>query len=191
MVSLKKLRSTIHVSGAAIILLNRALGPSFTLSLIAAVSILYLVSEALRARGRGLPLFFEVTMLAATKEEKMAPALKPLYYALGIAFSILIFPRAIEDLAIIMLTVGDGLAGAFGRLFGRIPIPYNKRKTVEGSLLGFSFAFLSAAFLAPVEAALVGAVAGALTESLGKLEDNLLVPLSSGAVAWLFTLLIR
>lgn len=185
------MRLAIHVSGAATIALNRALGSPVTLSLIAAVSVLYLASEALRARGRRFPLFFDVTMLAATREEKTAPALKPIYYALGIASSILIFPRGVENLAIITLTVGDGLAGAFGRLFGKTPIPYNERKTVEGSLFGFSLAFLLAAFFVPVEAALVGAVAGALAESLGKLEDNLLVPLSSGAAAWLLTSLIR
>ncbi|MEM2969848.1 MAG: hypothetical protein QXR63_02815, partial [Candidatus Bathyarchaeia archaeon] len=64
---------------------------------------------------------------------------------------------------------------------GNKQIPYNKIKYVEGTISGFTFAFLgSTLFVHPFKALIASAV-GMFIESLPlPLNDNLAIPLSSG-----------
>lgn len=101
-----------------------------------------------------------------------------------------------------MLAFGDGMSALVGRAVGRSPIPWNRRKTWEGSGAGFLAALVGAylvvawysfatgesyspATLSVVLAA--GAAAAMTAESLPRGEDNVTVPLSAGVAmmaAW-------
>ncbi|MBS7655597.1 hypothetical protein KEJ50_03755 [Candidatus Bathyarchaeota archaeon] len=173
-------RSIIHLSGFSIIFLRMYFGLFFTLTLIAIISIAYAFSEFLRLKKKS-SLLIKLTIKAARDEEKKSFIIKPIYYAIGIVLSLILFPSSIGNSAIAILTVGDSLAGLSGSTLGKTPIPYNKNKTIEGSLIGFSIAFLAASLFSPLEVALIGAFAGALMESCNKsIEDNLSIPLVSG-----------
>lgn len=159
------------------------------LTLIAIISIAYVFSEFLRLKKKNF-LLIKLTIKAARDEEKNGFIIKPIYYAVGIGLSLILFPSSIGNSAVAILTIGDSLAGLSGSIFGKTPIPYNKSKTVEGSLIGFSTAFLAASLFSSLEAALIGALAGALIESCNKfIEDNLSIPLVSGLAMWLYLLL--
>ncbi|XP_062163404.1 probable phytol kinase 3, chloroplastic isoform X2 [Alnus glutinosa] len=71
----------------------------------------------------------------------------PLYYATTITLACVIYWRAspISIAAICNLCAGDGLADIIGSWFGSDKIPYNRNKSVAGSV-----AMVSAGFLASV-----------------------------------------
>jgi dolichol kinase len=142
----------------------------------------YSASEVARTRGFDFPVFSVVTRRAAKSVLEMNGfATAPVTFALGIVFSLLVFPAPIAYASIAVLTLGDGFACVFGRIFGKTPLFHNRRKTVEGSICGFVCAFLgSLLFLNPVYA-LVAAGVGMFVESIPvSVEDNLLIPLFSG-----------
>jgi dolichol kinase len=183
-------RSLIHLSGFLTIFLRINLGLTLVLLLITVTSIIYCFSEFLRLKGKTFPLI-KLTIKAAKDEEKKSFIIKPIYYAIGIALALILFPNSIGNSAIAILTIGDSLAGLSGTTIGKTPIPYNKNKTVEGSLIGFSIAFFAANLFSPMKIALIGAFVGALTESYNKfIEDNLFIPLVSGFIMWISSFFI-
>jgi phytol kinase len=131
--------------------------------------------------GTNLPLFTSVTMLAARKSEYQEFVASPLFFALGIALPLVVFPEPIGYVSITILTLGDGVASIFGQKFGNVQIPFNKPKYLEGTVSGFLFAFCgSLLFIHPFGAVTASAV-GMLVESLPlPLNDNLTIPMVSG-----------
>jgi dolichol kinase len=177
------LRKTIHLSGFLVPLI---FVPVFNVYLVSAalflLCVVYAASEAARIRGFDFPVLSVVTRRAAKSVLEMNGfATAPVTFALGIAFSLLVFPAPIAYVSIAVLTLGDGCACVFGVILGKTPLFHNRSKTVEGSICGFVCAFLgSILFVDPVYA-LVAVGVGMLVESIPfSFEDNLLVPLSSG-----------
>ncbi len=111
------------------------------------------------------------------------------YLAFGIAF--LIFPLGAASAACIILAVGDSLSTLTGRAWGMHRIG---GKSLEGSLAFLMSSFPAASLFVSPPVALAGALAGTLVElapeagflknlkGRGLLDDNLLIPLASGAV---------
>ena len=108
---------------------------------------------------------------------------KPLYYACSISFALIVFPENIGNASIVILTIGDGLAGYIGTLIGKHPLPINRTKTYEGSIFGFTIAFIIAEYFTPFITALLGAIIGGISEASNIfLDDNLSVPIFSGLI---------
>jgi dolichol kinase len=144
---------------------------------------LYTLSEIARIRGINLPVLSAVTWRAANKTELYEFATAPIFFAFGIAVSLLVFAAPICYAAIAVLTLGDGGAHLFGMKFGKHPLPTNKGKSVEGTIAGLVCAFLGALFFVNPLMALIAAAVGMLIEGLpNPLNDNLLLPLVSGIV---------
>jgi dolichol kinase len=94
---------------------------------------------------------------------------------------LLIFPKSINYATITILTLGDGVASRAGKLVGGIQLPFNLRKTFEGTLTGFLFALTDAMTFVSPFLAVIGAVAGMAVEGLPlRIDDNLTVALGSG-----------
>jgi dolichol kinase len=95
--------------------------------------------------------------------------------------ALLVFPTPVAYGAIAIFTLGDGFATLFGRKIGKHVFPYNKGKRVEGTIMGFLFAFAGAwLFVGPMKA-LVGAAVGMIVETLPTpINDNLTIPIASG-----------
>jgi dolichol kinase len=176
------LREAIHMSSFLLsFICMYVTGNVLTASLILFVAVLYAFSELARVRGINLPLFSSVTWNAANKTELYEFAAAPIHFALGIAISLLVFPEPICYVAITALTLGDGCAHILGRKFSRTPLPFNKGKSIEGTVFGFLFAFLGARFFVNTELALIGAAVGMLVEGLpSPINDNLTIPLVTG-----------
>jgi phosphoserine phosphatase/dolichol kinase len=176
------IREAIHISSflvsfVCIYLLNRYIVASLVLVMATA----YMISEVERMFGTNLPLFTSITMLATRKSENQEFVTSPIFFALGIALPLVIFPEPIGYVSVTILTLGDGFASIFGQKFGTIQIPFNKPKYIEGTLFGFLLAFLgSLRFIDPFSAVIASAV-GIFVESLPlPLNDNLTIPLISG-----------
>jgi dolichol kinase len=75
--------------------------------------------------------------------------------------------------AIFVLGIGDGVSTIIG-IRGKMKLPYNRKKTLEGSLAMF-FASLGA-FVFVGSAAIPLAFIAALAESAPRVDDNLMIP---------------
>ena len=184
------LRKAIHVSGFAVPLvcvhLSNARLVSMTLFL---VTIVYAASEIARTKGTNVPVFSTIIRKAATPNPEIDHFVTaPISFATGILLTLLIFPTHIAYASITVLTLGDGFACIFGKIFGKTPLFFNRKKKLEGTICGFTCAFLGATlFVSPLKA-LVAAAAGMLAECLpSPVDDNLVTPLTAGTALILFT----
>ena len=135
----------------------------------------------LRIFGTNVPIISSITLWAADRSELYEFNTAPIFHALGIALSLLLFPTRIGYAAIAVLALGDSSASLLGKRFGRNRIPFNRGKSVEGSIIGLIIAFLGALLFVDPITALVGAAVGILIEALPlPLDDNLLIPLAAG-----------
>lgn len=97
-------------------------------------------------------------------------------YATGVLI-LLTFLTDINAIAasILVLALADALSNMIGRR-GRIKLPYNRSKTLEGSAAFFVSCLPAWYFAGP--AAIPLAVVATLAESLPGLEDNLTIPIA-------------
>jgi len=178
------LRELIHLSGILVPFVCIYVLDVYVVAFsILMVALLYTISEFLRMLGINIPIFSTITMKSADQNELQEFTASPIFYAFGIMLSLLLFRQPVSYASIAVLTLGDGFAAIFGRKFGRTALPFNKGKKVEGSLSGWFFAFLgSLIFIDPLRA-LIGATVGILVECLPlPVNDNLIIPLTSGLV---------
>lgn len=176
-------REVIHVCGFAVPLLSSLMGLHAVVFLILAVTFLYLISEWLMMQGKSMPVFSLIISRAASYAETHEFAFAPVFFAFGILFTLLVFPSPASSAAIAIFALGDSGAAIFGRSFGKTTLPFDKGKTLEGSISGIFFGFLGALFFVNPFKAFAGAVAAMLIESLPlPLNDNLTVPLTAGAI---------
>ena len=175
-------REAIHAGGFFVPMASAYFGV-YAIALLLLLTILtYLTSELARVEGRNVPLISSVTLRATTYSERYEFATTPMFLALGVVLSLLLFPPPISYASIAIVCLGDSAASIFGKLFGRTSIPFNKGKNIEGSIAGFVFASIGAAVFLHIPEALVGAAIGMLVESLPlPINDNLSTPLATGA----------
>jgi phosphoserine phosphatase len=177
------LRETIHGSGFFIPVLAILVGVPIVAVFISAVVAFYCLSEFSRSRGINMPFFSFVTRHAASQSELREFTLAPVYFALGILLTLLLFPAPASYAGIAVFVLGDSTASLIGGTITKKPLPFNRSKTLEGTSAGFLFAFLAAcAFVSPW-IALVAAAVGMTVEFLPlPINDNLLMPLVTGLV---------
>jgi len=178
------LRKAIHISGFAVpfacVQLSNASLVSTALFL---VTIVYAASEIARTKGTNFPVFSTITRKAAASNPEINHFVTaPISFATGILLTLLIFPTNIAYSSIAVLTLGDGFACIFGKIFGKTSLFFNRKKKLEGTICGFTCAFLGATlFVSPLKA-LVAAAVGMLAECLHTpIDDNLVTPLAAGA----------
>lgn len=176
-------REFIHGSGIVIPVLAIFFGVPLVALFICAVVAFYAVSESARVRGKSIPFFSAVTRQAASQNELCQFTLAPIYYAVGILLTLLLFHAPASSAAIAIFCLGDSAASIIGGTLSRRALPFNRAKTLEGSLGGFLFAFLAGSLFVAPWLALVGAGVGMLVEYLPlPVNDNLLIPLVTGLV---------
>jgi len=177
------IRETIHIAGffVPVVTMYLSLNHYFVALLIFVVTLLYIVSELSRMIGVNIPVMSTITWKAAIQPEIYEFVTTPIFFALGIMLTLLLFPPPISYASIAIFTLGDGFATLFGKIIGRHVVSYNKGKKVEGTLLGILFASLGASvFVNPLKA-LVGAALGMIAESLPTpVNDNITIPLVAG-----------
>ncbi len=126
-------------------------------------------------------LFFRVLRPFASPREARGAASSS-WYLLGCTLAVAIFPRELAVASILVLALADPAASWGGRRWGRTPLG-------TGTRLGTGiFVAVAALVLLPfvgLPAALLVAVGTAALEVVRwPLDDNLVVPLATGALAW-------
>lgn len=175
------LRETLHALGFFIPVLAGLAGVFPVALMICVISTLYSLSELTRMNKRSLPVISAITRNAASPAELYEFTAAPLYFAAGILLALLLFPAPVNGAAIAMFTFGDSTASLVGGSISKKPLPFNKGKTWEGSLVGFFFAFLGGLFFVSPALALIGAAVAMAIESLPlPINDNILIPLGTG-----------
>jgi dolichol kinase/phosphoserine phosphatase len=177
------LRETIHASGFFVPIVTAIIGIPLAVALISIIIAIYMISEWARLRGRNVPVISVITRHAASQSELCEFAIAPIYFALGILLTLLLFHAPVSNAAIAIFALGDSMASLIGGMLSKNPLPFNRTKTLEGSLSGFIFAFLAGSvFISPLMA-LVGATVAMIVEYLPlPINDNLLIPLCTGLV---------
>ena len=183
------IRKAIHISGFAVsfVCFHLFNAPLVSTPLFL-VSVGYAVSELARTKGVNVPIFSTITRKAASNSKINNFVTAPISFAMGIILALLIFPTNIACASIAVLTLGDGFATIFGKIFGKTPLFFNRKKKLEGTIFGFACAFLgSTLFIDPLKATAAAAV-GMLAECIpSPIDDNLVTPLSAGAALILLT----
>ncbi len=180
-----QLRKLVHVSGAAFAFMA-LFDPYLAVACIAAGIIAFFGLEASRQRIK-LPL-----LPSLYRDSELAGrAYEPLLYLLSIALLLmlsLVFMPSACYAAIIVLTIGDGVAGIVGRAFGKRKLPHSD-KTWLGSLSGLAMAaMLGFIFIGPL--AIAGAVAGMAVEGYSHRLENFSVAASAFLVMAILSLLL-
>ena len=134
----------------------------------------------MNAKILGAKIFF-VEWFERMFERSDAPL--PGWGSAAYAIGVLVVLTFISDIAqivtvIYILAVGDGISTIIGRK-GRFRIPYNDKKTVEGSLALFVSSLPGYLLIGPLIVPL--AIIAAAVESIPYLEDNLAIPIACTA----------
>lgn len=175
------LRKLIHGSGFFVPIIAGIISIPIAAFLICIVIAFYAASEFSRAEGKNMPLISNITRHAASQTELCGFTFAPIYFAVGIILTLLMFPVPVSSAAIAIFALGDSTASLVGGLFSKKPLLINKGKTLEGSLAGFAFAFLAGSVFVAPWMALIGAAVAMTVEALPlPVNDNLLIPLSAG-----------
>lgn len=154
-----------------------------TLIALFSLVIIYLVSECLRVNGYSFPLFGGVTRSSIRKLEERGFAFGPITLVLGASLCLLFFPSAIASTVIWIVAFADTAAAIVGMSLGNHRIPYNIKKSIEGSCAACIVAFLCGSIYLPLFPALLTAFFSSIIESLPlRSLDNLLMPIGAGVM---------
>lgn len=167
----------------------------FAITLSGIVLALSLLADVVRiswkkAEDAMMKRFFHDFAIYKQKERKRISSITT--FLMGVFFSFLLFPVNVAVTSIGILVFGDMMAKIIGISYGKKPL-FNK--TAEGTL-GFLTAALAVVYLmysleiVPLVPAIFAAIAGSIMEMLPfPVDDNLSVPITSGAILELVKLL--
>lgn len=153
-----------------------------TVIFLTSLMVLYALSEVGRLNGRPAPLLSSITTACIREEERREFVTGPITMAFGVIMSLLLFPAHIALVVIWILAFADTAATLVGKAWKGRPLPYNRSKSVVGSLTFFLVAYFCSLLYVPPVSALSVALASSFLESLPLKDDNISLPLGSGAV---------
>ena len=169
----------------------------------AGIALSYSIKSAASAKAGILRRFRKLAVAALQLVERKAdlqrfPGKGAILLFVGSAITAAIFGK-LAVAPIIILAVGDSVSHLAGRLMGktRHRWPFDKQKTVEGSVTGFVAAAAAATMILPVCQAVFAAGAAMIIEAIDvrlmgrKVDDNLTAPLAAAAVLWIAKNLIK
>jgi len=181
-----RFRTGIHASALLIPFIVEATSKPIVVAALVATTVVYILSEALRLRAKNVPLITRFTLAMSREDESPHLVVAPIYLAVGVVLSLLVFPKNIAYASITIAAVGDPVASYVGGKLGRIHV---RKKTLEGFTAGLIASFAVALFWVPPHLALAGSVTGMLLELLGVLDDNLAIPIGAGSAMLITTIL--
>lgn len=173
------LRQLIHASGIFIVFLSYFLNPTI-LILICIATVLIVEALFKIDKFRKIPFFSFILRNCKRKEDEKGFV----YFFLGIILTIYLFQfnMAVVNAAIIILLLGDSASTIVGKKYGKKTLPFNKQKTIVGTLTFFVVAFAGASTQVAIIPAFFGAFFGALTEAYSPIDDNIPIPIISALV---------
>ena len=126
-------RKGVHVCSVSIPFLANVSYLS-TLKLLIIITIVYTFAEWVRLNGFRIPVLNFVTRLCVRPDERRRFALAPLTLSSGVILSLILFPELIACVVIMIVACADSMATMIGMFYGRVKLPYNRKKSMEGSV---------------------------------------------------------
>lgn len=151
-----------------------------------AVAVLLLAGDLVRLRSPALNLLFFRAFRSLASPREAGGVASSTWFVAGCALTVALFPRDVAVSAILVLALADPAAGYVGRRWGRRPFG---KGTVEGSAVftGVALGVLVAGHpFVPAGLAALGVTW--IERSRWRLDDNLTVPLGTGALLTAFLL---
>jgi dolichol kinase len=180
------LRTAVHASALLVPFIAELTSKSTVITVLAATTVFYILSELLRLRAKNVPLMTRFTLAMSRENEATRLVTAPIYLAVGVILSLVAFPKNIAYASITIVAVGDPLASYVGRKLGGIRV---RQKTLEGFTAGLIISFAAALFWVPPHLAVAGSATGMLLELLGIIDDNLLIPVGAASAMLVATIL--
>jgi dolichol kinase/phosphoserine phosphatase len=170
-------RQLVHMSGFLAVFLW-TVSPLLSFTILFTLIIAYIFSESLRMDGLFIFPVGRIVQYFGRKEELHLFAVNPLYLAIGILLPLLLFVPPVSYVAVTVLVFGDSISTIVGIKLGHHYIPYNKKKSLEGSISGFIVASIVSSFFVSPIFAIIAALSGMIIESLPlPFNDNVSIPL--------------
>ncbi len=169
------LRKIVHMSGVAVPFIADIYGREYAALALAGATLIFLITEAIKASEKKRYVYG----LLWRNREKEVFALDPLLYILSffVLLGLSYFVNAgICYASMVVLALGDGVAPLIGRL-GSLRLP-GSCKTVEGTIGGVILSSIVGFYFVGV-LAVVGSVAGMVTECSISRHDNLFIPFAA------------
>ncbi len=141
----------------------------------------YAISECFRINGYSFPLLGGITRSSIRKAEERGFAFGPITLLSGASLSLVFFSPVVSSTVIWIVAFADTIATIVGRSIGNHRIPYNVKKSIEGSLAAWIVAFLCGCVYLPLLPAILSGLFASLIESLPlRSLDNFFVPIGAG-----------
>ncbi len=178
------LRKSIHMMIAVVPTIARY-NLSLTLMLLASGVVFYTYAEMMRVRGFAVGFIGRITEAASRKRDGNGFVFGPVTLGLGAMLALMLYPEPAAAIAIYALAFGDGFSSLFGKLFGRVQIPFTGGKTFAGSSACLVSVFvISYAISGSLPTAAVIALVATFLEVLPSGDlDNLILPVGTGFAA--------
>jgi phytol kinase len=177
-------RKTIHML-AAFVPYFYYLYQNLVTEILLIISLIYLISEILRAKEIHIPVIYQITKIAARSRDENRIILGPITMVLGIFLSLTFFDYRSAVIAIFALSFGDGVASLFGKIIGGWKIPFTFGKTFSGT--GGCFFVLLVVYIScglNITQAAILALTAAVIEAFPTGDyDNLLFSVCTGFIA--------
>lgn len=161
--------------GMAALILLLHFGRGFMTAAVFFIIVIGTLLMSIRLRGGAIPpiQWFEERF---ERRDAALPGWGSACYAAGVLLLLAFLPSTQEIAAsIVVLGLADALSTVAGRK-GKMRLPHNRNKTVEGAVVFFLGALPAWQFIGP--AAVPLALAATIAESLPALEDNLTIPVA-------------
>lgn len=190
-------RKLIHITGLSVPIGIMAFGKIYTAAMIAVALCVALFIEAGRLSGR--------IRLPEVRENEKGKVAGYIYYIIGSLITVVLFQPMIAITSMLMLSLGDAISGIAGSVLENSDVRSRGRRSIK------PFPIVTSMFLAclligyfsssvtglPFEVYLAGAVGATIADSVAiiirnrGLNDNLTIPLFSGALMSLVPLIAR
>ena len=143
-------------------------------------TLLFILFEYLRFKSKTIKFFFSLFFDKMLKDHELKGKLTGASWVMiSSSMVIVLFSKEVAVISLVFLSIGDTIAGLFGRSYGKIRIG---NKTLEGFIAGFLSCLIVSLFYKPLQFSVTasGAFFGMLFEILPlPFDDNLKIPIAS------------
>lgn len=139
-------------------------------------------------KKKNSPLHSLLHLFEREKHIKVFPGKSAVCFLFGCTIAVLAFPKDIAVASILILSFGDSISNLIGHHFGKTTTPLHPIKKIEGPLFAICISAFAASFVVPFWYAFLAATVALILEIPEwkilnfHIDDNLIIPLSSGLV---------